>query len=218
MNELQTEKWLARKSFSLLLHKKFGQFFLILLFLAVITLASGGFDGYIKSSELVQTDVLSIHTVDSTTVETAKPIPILPKQVGKNVLVKKVIDGDTIEYVESGNLHKVRMLGIDTPETVDPRKTVQCFGPEATAKSKELMQGKMVVLVADSRNQREKYGRELWYIYLTDGTFVNRYLIEEGFARATPTYKFDFHDDFVNLEKESRIANKGLWNKQICKI
>jgi micrococcal nuclease len=126
------------------------------------------------------------------------------------VLVTRVIDGDTIE-IEGGQ--RVRYIGIDTPETVDPRKPVQCFGVEASNHNKQLVEGKKVRLEKDI-SEADKYGRLLRYIYVGD-TLVNLALVEDGFAHSS-SYPPDvkYQDKFTEAEKEAREAKKGLWN--IC--
>jgi len=132
------------------------------------------------------------------------------KGVDSSVLVKvtRVVDGDTIE-IEGGE--KVRYIGIDTPETVDPRKEVQCFGPEASKKNKELVEGKMVRLEKDVTD-RDKYNRLLRYIYVGD-TFINLELVKQGFAYSysyPPDIKYQ--DQIVKAQQEAREAKRGLWN------
>ena len=91
------------------------------------------------------------------------------------VRVTRVVDGDTI--VVEGNL-KVRFIGVNTPETVDPRRPVQCFGHEASDFNKSLLEGKVVRLVKDI-SDTDKYGRLLRYVYMEDGTFVNLALVSQ---------------------------------------
>lgn len=126
----------------------------------------------------------------------------------KLYLVNRVIDGDTIEI--EGKV-KVRYIGIDTPETVDPRRPVGCFGKEASIKNKELVEGKMVSLEKDI-SETDKYGRLLRYVYV-DEVFVNKYLVAEGFARAS-SYPPDikYQEIFRSAEKTAQSGNKGLWS------
>lgn len=121
--------------------------------------------------------------------------------------VTRVIDGDTVE-LEGGA--RVRYIGIDTPETVDPRKSVQCFGQEAAAKNRELVEGKIVELEKDI-SETDKYGRLLGYVYV-DGIFVNDYLVRQGFAFAS-SYPPDikYQDKFQQAEREARENQRGLW-------
>lgn len=126
---------------------------------------------------------------------------------GQTVKVARVIDGDTIE-LEDGQ--RVRYIGIDTPETVDPRKSVQCFGKEASSKNKELVEGKTVRLEKDI-SETDKYGRLLRYVYVDD-IFVNDYLVAEGFAHAS-TFPPDikYQEEFLKSERQAQASNKGLW-------
>ena len=124
------------------------------------------------------------------------------------IKVVRVIDGDTIE-IEGGE--RVRYIGIDTPETVDPRKPVQCFGVEASRKNKELVEGKEIRLEKDITD-RDKYGRLLRYVWVGD-TLINLELVKQGFA-SSYSYPPDikYQDDFVEAEREARDAKRGLWD------
>lgn len=130
-----------------------------------------------------------------------------PQTTNKTVKVIKVIDGDTIE-IEGGQ--KVRYIGIDTPETVDPRKPIQCFGKEASVKNKELVAGKQVRLEKDI-SETDKYGRLLRYIYVED-IFVNDYLVRQGYAHAS-SYPPDikYQDQFTQAQNEAKNNSRGLW-------
>lgn len=121
--------------------------------------------------------------------------------------VTRVVDGDTIE-LENGE--RVRYIGIDTPETVDPRKPVQCFGVEASKKNKELVEGKSVRLEKDVTD-RDKYNRLLRYVWIGD-TFINLELVKQGFAHSysyPPDIKYQ--DQFRAAQKEARETKAGLW-------
>lgn len=134
--------------------------------------------------------------------------PSLSIKNHKLAKVIRVIDGDTIE-LESGQ--KVRYIGIDTPETVDPRKTTQCFGQEASSKNKDLVEGEVVSLEKDV-SETDKYGRLLRYVYIGD-IFVNDYLVEEGYAYASsfpPDVKYQ--ENFQNSQHRAQSNNKGLWS------
>lgn len=130
-----------------------------------------------------------------------------PVAASAKVLVTRVVDGDTVE-IEGGK--KVRYIGINTPETVDPRQSVQCFGKEAANKNKELVEGKKVRLEKDV-SETDKYGRLLRYVYVGN-IFVNEYLVQEGFARAT-SYPPDikFQSKFQTAETQAQAVNRGLW-------
>lgn len=126
----------------------------------------------------------------------------------KTFQVTRVIDGDT--FVIQGGV-KVRMIGIDTPETVKFNTPVQPFGKEASNYTKKLLTGKPVRLVYDVQ-PKDRYGRELAYVYLQDGTFVNALLLKAGYARImTIPPNVNHADEFVKLQQQAREANKGLW-------
>lgn len=133
---------------------------------------------------------------------------------GEKLLVTRVVDGDTIQ-LQNGKT--VRFIGIDTPETVDPRRPVGCFGKEASNEAKKLMDQKIVILEKDI-SETDKYNRLLRYVYLSlengQTLFVNDYLVREGYAKAS-TYPPDvkFTQQFLEAEKEARVNKKGLWGK-----
>ena len=99
-------------------------------------------------------------------------------------LVKRVIDGDTIVIRGAGgNEQKARLIGINTPETVDPRKKVECFGMQASAKTKEALLGKIVRIEQDdTQGKYDRYGRMLAYVFLEDTALFNELLISHGYA------------------------------------
>lgn len=129
------------------------------------------------------------------------------------IRVKRIIDGDTIE-LEDGQ--RVRYIGINTPESVDPRRAVQCFGKEAAAFNRELVEGKTVRLEKDV-SETDRYGRSLRFVYLEDGTLVNERLVSEGYAYASP-YAPDISkkDIFKKAENKAREEKKGLWSPDTC--
>lgn len=135
---------------------------------------------------------------------------------GEREIVARVVDGDTIELA---NGQTVRLIGIDTPETVDSRRPVGCFGKEASNEAKRLLSGKEVVLQKDV-SDTDKYKRFLRYVFLPleDGRilFVNDYLVRAGFAKVM-TYPPDvkYNEQFRQAEKEARENNRGLWGS--CK-
>jgi micrococcal nuclease len=127
--------------------------------------------------------------------------------------VTKVVDGDTFDIKVDNQTVKVRMIGVDTPETVDPRKTVQCFGKQASDKTKELLLGHSVTLETDAtQGVTDKFGRLLAYVYRDDGMLVNQYLIENGYAHEyTYNVPYQKQKDFKYSEKVARENKLGLW-------
>lgn len=124
--------------------------------------------------------------------------------------VTRVIDGDTIEVELDGQIYRVRYIGIDTPETVDPQQPVQCFGREAAERNRQLVAGRAVGLEKDV-SETDRYGRLLRYVWV-DGEMVNAVLVQEGYAMAS-TYPPDvkYADLFASLQAQAREASRGLW-------
>lgn len=132
---------------------------------------------------------------------------------GTEAVVRSVVDGDTIEVSFGGGTgERVRLLGIDTPETVKPDAPVDCFGPEASAATKDLLEPGTTVIVQRDTEARDRYGRLLGYIWRTDGTFVNRVLVADGFARTLSIAPNTAHrGDLAAAAAEARAAGRGLW-------
>jgi micrococcal nuclease len=122
-------------------------------------------------------------------------------------LVERVVDGDTIRVQGVG---PVRLIGVDTPEVVDPRRAVQPFGREASAFVRRLVEGQVVRLEYDWQ-RTDKYRRTLAYVYLPDGTLLNAEIIRQGYGFAYTQYPFKLLDEFRALEREAREASRGLW-------
>lgn len=121
-------------------------------------------------------------------------------------------DGDTIVVDMNGSKEKVRFIGIDTPETKDPRKPVQCFGTAASAFTKSLIGDKPVKLENDPTNtDRDRYGRLLRYVYLPDGTLVNLVIVQQGYGFAYVGFPVQKLEQFKAAEADARKANRGLW-------
>ncbi len=136
------------------------------------------------------------------------PAPAPPTPAAPLRTVVRVVDGDTV--VLDGN-EKVRLIGVNTPETVDPRKPVERFGKEASAFTKSLLEGKRVRVEHDVE-PKDRYGRTLAYLFLEDGTFVNLRLVEGGYASAyryPPNVKHA--ERFRDAERAAREARRGLW-------
>lgn len=149
-----------------------------------------------------------------------KLLPILnqPNSTGSPALVsemsrekarvKRVVDGDTIELTDG---RKLRYIGIDTPETVDPNRPSGCFGKEASNKNKELVENKEIELEKDV-SETDKFGRLLRYVYLTDTEMVNEKMVRDGYAFAR-TYPPDvkYQEKLRQAEADARTNNRGLW-------
>lgn len=137
---------------------------------------------------------------------------------GEWVLVTEVVDGDTIYVGRGWRSTKVRLIGVDTPETVHPEKPVEFFGPEASEFTKRQLDGKKVRLEFEPSNQYDDYGRLLAYVLLLDGTYFNAELIKQGYARVIAPSPFHRYEEFRSYEREARVKGSGLWaGKDICK-
>lgn len=125
--------------------------------------------------------------------------------------VVRVVDGDTLVLDMDGTQEKIRLIGVDTPESVHPNAAKNvAYGKIASQYSKELLEGKAVQLEYDVQ-ERDKYGRVLAYVYL-DGQMYNKLLLAEGHAKAAtfpPNVKYV--DEFTKLEEQAREEQKGLW-------
>lgn len=125
-------------------------------------------------------------------------------------VVRRVVDGDTLVV---GDDTRVRLIGIDTPESVDPRQPVECFGREAAARTAALVPPGTRVTLERDVERRDRFGRELAYVYrASDGLFVNAELVRTGFAVPfTVPPNVARRDLFQRLGREAREAGRGLW-------
>lgn len=132
--------------------------------------------------------------------------------------VKKVVDGDTLDITINGVVARIRLIGINTPEVVDPRKPVECFGAEASNRAKELLNGKNVRIESDpTQADRDKYGRLLRYIYIEDGTFINQKMIQDGYAyEYTYDIPYKYQLQFKKAQKDAQEGRRGLWGDGVC--
>jgi micrococcal nuclease len=122
--------------------------------------------------------------------------------------VKRVIDGDTFRL---DNDERVRLLGVDTPETKHPKKPIEYYGPEASAFTKREIEKRLVLLEFD-RTPRDRYGRVLAYVFRQpDEFFLNAELLKQGYAYAYTRFPFARKEEFLRYEEEARKAGRGLW-------
>ena len=140
----------------------------------------------------------------------------LEKYHEKSFTVVKIVDGDTIDIdIGDGEFDhtRIRLWGVDTPETKKPGAEVMHFGPEATEVTTRLSLGKRVRLYLDSKSTRGKYGRLLAYVQLPGGEFLNEVLLAEGYAYADLRFRHNFYYKYQQLEASARGQKKGLWEK-----
>ena len=137
------------------------------------------------------------------------------KYHGKTFTVVNVIDGDTFDIdIPDGRYDRtrIRLLGIDTPETYSEQSSVIYFGPEAAEFTKKSALGKSVIVYLDAPNPtRGKYGRLLAYVKLPDGGFLNEALLTEGYAYADSRFSHSFYNKYRQLQSRARSSKKGLW-------
>ncbi len=140
------------------------------------------------------------------------------KEPGDFYDVTKVTDGDTIHVLEKGKDETIRIIGINSPETVDPRREVECFGREASNEAKRLLAGHEVRLEDDpTQSDRDRYGRELRYVYLEDGTDFGLKMIQNGYAyEATYDGKYQHQKEYKDAQKEAERKKVGLWSDSTC--
>lgn len=137
----------------------------------------------------------------------------MPDDVDGPFAVTKVVDGDTIWVRVGGDRVKLRLIGIDTPETVDPGKPVGCFGPEASAEAARLLSDSSVYLELDpSQGETDRYDRTLAYVWMADGTMFNLEMIRKGFAREyTYDDPYEYQAPFREAEQLATSDGVGLW-------
>ncbi len=140
------------------------------------------------------------------------PAPVSSQSDPAVVQVVRVIDGDTIQVCcIARKREKVRYIGINTPETKHPTKGVEYYGKEAAKANRKLVEDKTVILTFDVE-QRDRYGRLLAYVFLEDGTFLNAWLVEHGFAQVMTVPPNVKHQElFLKLQREARDEGRGLW-------
>lgn len=126
--------------------------------------------------------------------------------------VSQFVDGDTIAVDMNGHQEKVRFIGVDTPETHKPDTPVQCYGPQAAAFTKKMINHRLVRLEADPLStDRDRYGRLLRYVYLSDGTDLDEQLIRQGYGFYYPYFPFTKSKQFNAAEQVAIAEHKGLW-------
>jgi micrococcal nuclease len=200
-------------------------FWVITVFILLIAIGSSGQK---KVEPIVETRQVQITgtVVENTQPEvtsaaekttSTQPVSVQPSTPSQGYKVTEVVDGDTIKVSINGSVETLRIIGLDTPETLDPRKPVQCFGKEASNKAKAFLTGKTVTLEADStQGERDKYGRLLRYVFL-DGVDYGKMMISEGYAHEY-TYKLPYkYQTAYKAAQASAEANKfGFWSPNSC--
>ena len=190
-----------RKAFAMSRRRRNGIIFLSLLILAVLVLFDHGLINRRRQLPLKSA-------------EKSNPADVR-KYHGKTFTVANVIDGDTFDIdIPDGRYEntRIRLLGIDAPETGGQESDVMYFGPQAAEFTRKLSLGKSVTVYLDSPNPtRGKYGRLLAYVKLPDGRFLNEVLLTEGYAYADTRFSHSFYNKYKQLQSLAESAKKGLW-------
>jgi micrococcal nuclease len=137
-----------------------------------------------------------------------------PPMAAFGARVERVVDGDTVIARVDGRPERmrVRIVGIDAPESVTPDAAAECYGRQAASYVDRLVQGSRVVATYQDGPRQDRFGRELWDIWLEDGSFVAGLLVEQGYARTLTIRPQVAHSRYLaQLEGEARQAGRGLW-------
>lgn len=161
-----------------------------------------------KSSQSAKTSKSNSSKNSPTTTATNEATKIQPGYY----TVDRFVDGDTISVNMNGRSEKVRLIGVDTPETHKPNTPVQCYGPAASAFTKNTIGSQKVRLQADPlSSNRDKYNRLLRYVYLPDGNNLNALIIATGNGFYYPYFPFEKAEEFSKLQETAKATGKGLW-------
>ncbi len=136
----------------------------------------------------------------------------------ERAIVTTVSDGDTIVVSLGGATERVRLIGVDTPETSHPSRPVECFGREAAAFTREMLSNQTVLLEADpSQGDRDRFNRLLRFVWLPDGRLVNYEIIAQGYGfEYTFRTPYRYQAQFKAAERAAREAQTGLWAPETC--
>ena len=151
-------------------------------------------------------------------VSESTPVVSASPEQRQQAQVTRVVDGDTVKVSLDGKTQTIRLLGVNTPETVDPRKTVQCFGKEASNFTKSQLTGQTIYLETDlTQGNVDKYKRLLRYIILSDGTNFDKLLISSGYGyEYTYDKPYKYQQEFKQAQADAENGKKGLWADTTC--
>ena len=143
----------------------------------------------------------------------APEIPVKDFSKATAYTVERIVDGDTVVVKIDGKSMKVRLVGVDTPETVHPNKPVQRYGKEASRFLSNLLKGEKVYIEWKPDEKIDRYGRALLYLWRApDGLFVNLEIVRQGYGHAYTRFPFKHTELFRHYEKKARDAKRGLWS------
>ena len=145
----------------------------------------------------------------------AAPVTTRSSQGGleANAIVDYVIDGDTIDVLIDGSEERIRLIGIDTPETKKRDSPIDCFGPEATTFTESLLPVGTPVRIERDIVNRDDYGRLLGYVYRADdGIFINYEIMRQGYAQPLSIGPNDLYAEiFADAARAAEADDAGLW-------
>ncbi len=181
------------------------------------------FSMLIPPSEVVEKKEESAIKNPSQIVEVATVSSVVKSEVVKSEqgVVSRVIDGDTLEVMAGGELIKIRVIGINTPETVDPRKSVECFGQQASTQAKAMLLNQKVYLEKDlTQDNQDKYGRYLRFVWLeSDNADYGKQMILQGYAfEYTYQKPYKYQLEYKSAQKVAENEKKGLWADDACEV
>lgn len=160
----------------------------------------------------------SLAPTPEATTSAEKQVGVVEGEIGR---VTRVVDGDTLEVLVGGQTMKTRVIGINTPETVDPRKSVECFGQQASSEAKRLLENQQVRLEIDpTQGDIDKYGRYLRFVWLENGNFdYGKQMIANGFAfEYTYQTPYKYQAEYKLAQQTAETEKKGLWADDACVI
>lgn len=174
------------------------------------------------SSPVATSSTVAPTSQPTTSASASQAIPRGVPRGAQQAKIERVVDGDTVALraLRSGSALMsteqvtVRLLEVDTPETVNPNTGVECYGPEAAAFTKRVARPGSRVWVERDQEARDRYGRHLLYVWTADGTFLNKELVRTGHATAV---LYEPNDRYIQqmrrAEREAKAENRGLWGK-----
>lgn len=200
--------------------RRLAYFLLTIAGLALVAVGAGSFTNSRESVQIESANSTSLIPATSTLSVPAVDVAT-SSTVQTNAFIVRAVDGDTLVAKLDGEAEEatIRLLGINTPETVDPRRPVECFGKEASARMHAFVDGRRVRLNPDLQaDERDKYGRLLRNVILEDGMDANAAMVRDGYAYAYLSFPLApaRKAELKKLENNARMARRGLWNPQTC--
>lgn len=195
-------------------------FFVSVLFVVSSMFAIFGTSPDISTSEtvpqVVPAEGVGVAVADTHRLSGTYPVEDFTGEIAYKVL--RVIDGDTVKIDANGKATTVRLIGVDTPETVHPSKPVEAYGKEASNFTKNLLLGESVYLRYDVE-RTDTYGRLLAYLYrVPDGLFVNLEIVRQGYGHAYTRFPFKHMEVFRHYGQRARAAGKGLYEDTKARV